>query len=65
MKYSFFKKCDKVWPANPDSTIGSEIKKTRPVVIIQNDMGNQHNSLTIAAPVIFGEKANCPVEIEI
>lgn len=34
-----------------DPTVGAEIPKTRPVVILQNDMGNQHSPLTIVAAV--------------
>ncbi|MCK6562290.1 type II toxin-antitoxin system PemK/MazF family toxin [bacterium] len=36
---------------NLDPTLGMEIKKTRPAVIIQNDFGNQHGPLTIVAPL--------------
>ena len=32
-----------------DPTIGHEIKKTRPALIIQNDVGNRHSPLTIVA----------------
>ncbi len=32
-------------------TVGSEIRKTRPAVIIQNDVGNRYSPLTIVAPV--------------
>jgi mRNA interferase MazF len=34
-----------------DPTEGVEISKTRPAVIIQNDVGNRFSDLTIAAPV--------------
>lgn len=34
-----------------DPTIGSEINKTRPALIIQNDVGNQYSPLTIVAPI--------------
>lgn len=34
-----------------DPTVGAEIQKTRPAVILQNDMGNQHSPLTIVAAV--------------
>ena len=47
-----------------DPTVGHEIKKTRPALIIQNDVGNRHSLLTIVAaitstisPVLF------PVEV--
>ncbi|MBN1998142.1 type II toxin-antitoxin system PemK/MazF family toxin [candidate division KSB1 bacterium] len=60
-----FPKRGEVWLANLDPTIGSETRKTRPVVIIQKDTGNQYSSLTIAAPVTSGENAIYPVEVEI
>ncbi len=34
-----------------DPTQGAEIAKTRPAVIIQNDIGNRFSDLTIAAPI--------------
>ena len=40
-----------IWLVNLDPTIGHEIKKSRPAVIIQNDIGNQYSPLTIIAPI--------------
>jgi len=34
-----------------DPTVGHEIKKTRPALVIQNDVGNRHSSLTIVAAI--------------
>ena len=34
-----------------DPTLGAEIQKTRPALILQNDIGNQHSPLTIVAAV--------------
>jgi len=34
-----------------DPTQGSEIAKTRPAVVIQNDIGNRFSDVTIVAPV--------------
>ncbi len=34
-----------------DPTVGHEIQKTRPAVIIQNDVSNEHSPITIAAAV--------------
>ena len=34
-----------------DPTIGSEIKKTRPALIISNDQGNKFSNLVIVAPI--------------
>ncbi|HLG42949.1 MAG TPA: type II toxin-antitoxin system PemK/MazF family toxin, partial [Planctomycetota bacterium] len=40
-----------VWLANLDPVIGSEQGKTRPVVVIQNDVANQFSPVVIVAPV--------------
>lgn len=32
-----------------DPTVGSEIKKTRPALILQNDIANRHSAVTIVA----------------
>ncbi len=34
-----------------DPTVGSEIKKTRPAVVLQNNIGNRHGNTTIVAAV--------------
>jgi len=34
-----------------DPTVGAEIRKTRPAVVIQNDIGNRHSPVTIVAAV--------------
>ncbi len=41
-----------------DPTVGSEIKKTRPAVILQNDIANRYSPVTIVAAITsqFGEK---------
>lgn len=40
-----------VYLVNFDPTIGSEIKKTRPAVIIQNNISNKHSTVTIVAAI--------------
>lgn len=40
-----------IWLVSLDPTIGHEIKKTRPSLIIQNDNGNKNSPLTIIAPI--------------
>ena len=36
---------------NFDPTVGSEIKKTRPALILQNDIANRHSPVTIVAVI--------------
>ncbi len=38
-----------VWLANLDPVVGSETGKTRPVVIIQNDVANEYSPVVIVA----------------
>lgn len=40
-----------VWTARLDPTVGSEMKKTRPVVIISNDISNQYSPLVSVLPI--------------
>ncbi len=40
-----------VWLVSLDPTIGHEIRKSRPAVVIQNDIGNKYSPITIIAPV--------------
>lgn len=34
-----------------DPALGAEIQKTRPALILQNDIGNQHSPVTIVAAI--------------
>jgi mRNA interferase MazF len=45
-----------IWLANLDPTVGGEIKKTRPVVIISNDINNVHNSVVTVLPITSNVK---------
>jgi mRNA interferase MazF len=47
-----------IYLADFDSAVGCEIQKTRPAVILQNDVANQYSSLTILAAISskFDEK---------
>lgn len=47
-----------IWVVNFDPTVGAEIKKTRPALILQNDIANEHSSITIVAAITskFDEK---------
>ena len=44
-------KWGEVYLVNFDPTIGSEIRKTRPALIIQNDTANRHSPVTIVAAI--------------
>lgn len=40
-----------IWLVNFDPTIGAEIRKTRPALILQNDVANVHSPVTIVAAI--------------
>jgi mRNA interferase MazF len=40
-----------IYLVNFDPTIGSEIRKTRPALIIQNNVANKHSPITIVAAI--------------
>lgn len=40
-----------IYLVNFDPTMGHEIKKTRPALIIQNDIANQYSPITIVAAI--------------
>ncbi|MGA2938325.1 MAG: type II toxin-antitoxin system PemK/MazF family toxin [Syntrophobacteraceae bacterium] len=52
-----------VYYANLEAVLGSETGKTRPVVIIQNDIGNAYSPTTIVAIITdySGKKASYPI----
>jgi mRNA-degrading endonuclease toxin of MazEF toxin-antitoxin module len=59
-----FPKRGDVYVVRFDPTEGVEISKTRPAVIIQNDIGNRFSDLTIAAPITSKYDANLyPTEV--
>ena len=52
-----------VFYANLDPVVGSETGKTRPVLVIQNDIGNTYSSTTIVAVITeyTKKKASYPI----
>lgn len=60
----FPKRGDIYW-VHLDPTIGSEITKTRPCVIISNDAGNQVSSRVIVAPITSSVKRIFTFEVPI
>lgn len=40
-----------IWLVNFDPTVGSEIRKTRPALILQNDIANRYSPVTIVAAI--------------
>ncbi len=40
-----------IYLVNFDPTLGAEIRKTRPALIVQNDIANRHSPITILAAI--------------
>jgi mRNA interferase MazF len=52
-----------VWLVDFDPTIGAEIKKTRPALIVQNDVGNRAAPTTIVAAITTTLKHPYPFQV--
>jgi len=46
-----YPKRSEIFLANLDPSIGSEIKKTRPVLVIQNNILNEYSRVVIVCPI--------------
>lgn len=58
-----YPKRGEVYWVNLDPTIGSEIKKTRPGLIISNNIANQFSSRVIILPITSKTKKIYPFEV--
>ncbi len=58
------KRGDVYW-VNLDPTIGSEINKRRPCLIISNDVGNEVGRRVIVAPITSSAKEIYPFEVKV
>ena len=55
-----------IYYADLSPVVGSEQGGVRPVLIVQNDVGNKHSPTVIAAAITSqGEKAKLPTHIEL
>jgi mRNA interferase MazF len=46
-----------------DPALGAEIQKTRPALILQNDIGNRHSSVTIVAAIASNVRRHGPTGV--
>lgn len=53
-----------IWWVELDPTRGVETKKTRPCLILQNDLGNKQSSLTTVAPFLASKKYPFVVNVQ-
>lgn len=54
-----------VYYADLDPVVRSEQNGHRPIVVIQNDIGNKHSTTTIAAIVTSSQKKNLPTHVHV
>lgn len=52
-----------IFYANLNPTVGSEQKGCRPVIVLQNDIGNKYSPTTIIAPVTTKKDIQLPTHI--
>lgn len=53
-----------IFPVSFNPTLGAEIKKTRPAVILQNDIANRYSPITIVAAITSkSEELLYPTEV--
>lgn len=56
-----------IYYADLDPTVGSEQNGFRPILIIQNDIGNQYSPTTVVVPITskVGKKSNQPTHVPV
>jgi mRNA interferase MazF len=54
-----------IWTVDLEPVIGSEQGKVRPVLVIQNDIGNQYSPVLIVAAITTGDQARFDVQVEV
>jgi mRNA interferase MazF len=52
-----------IWLVDFDPTLGAEIQKNRPALIIQNDIGNRASPITIVAAITTTVKRPYPFQV--
>ncbi len=52
-----------IWVVRFDPAVGAEIQKTRPALVIQNNVGNRVSPITIVAAIMSSRHRVYPVEV--
>ena len=60
----FPKRGDIYW-VSLDPTLGSEIRKTRPALVISNDIGNELSSRVVVAPITSSVHKIYPFQVKV
>ncbi len=62
---SKFPKRGEIYWVKLDPTVGSEINKTRPALVVSNDSGNEYGQRVIVAPITSSVKKVYPFEVKL
>ena len=54
-----------IWWASLDPTVGSEIRKKRPCLVLSTDIVNEHRRTVLVAPLSSSPKPNPPITVPI
>lgn len=54
-----------VWWVKLDPTVGSEIRKTRPCVVVTNDVFNRRRNTVIVVPISSSERVSLPLTVAV
>jgi len=54
-----------IWWANLDPSVGSEINKTRPCLVISNSVVNQHRRTVVVVPLSSSPNAAPPLMVSV
>jgi mRNA interferase MazF len=54
-----------IWWAALDPTVGAEIKKTRPCVVISNSVVNEHRRTVVVVPLTSSPRAAPPLLVSV
>lgn len=60
-----FPKRGEIYWINLDPTVGTEINKIRPALVISNDSGNEYSQRVIVAPITSAVKNIYPFEVKL
>lgn len=64
-KENKFPKRGEIYWVNFDPTVGGETKKTRPALIVSNDIGNEVNNIIMVAPITTKVRKIYPFEVKV
>ena len=62
-RHALIPKRGEVYLVSFDPALGAEIQKTRPALILQNDIGNRHSPVTIVAAVTSNLRRHGPTSV--